>query len=87
MIVNYLSIPPPSLLGQLSGLSLAACPDVTSPEIGHRAVRAKRPKESHHRDRKLVCIVPCIPTGFPLARSGRKGAQGMIKTFPVLPVV
>jgi hypothetical protein len=83
MIVDYLSIPPPSSLGQL----VASPSDVTSPEIGHRPGRAKRPKESHHRDRKLVCIVPCILSAFSLERSDRNGGQGMIEIVPALPVV
>jgi hypothetical protein len=82
MIVNHLSIPPPSSLGQL-----AASPDVTSPEIGHRPGRAKRPKESHQLDRKLVCIVPCIPTGFPLEFSNRATGQDKSKNFPVPRVI
>jgi hypothetical protein len=49
-----------------------------APSAGRKAI---------DRDRKLVCIVPCISPGFPLARSDRKGGQGMIEIVPALPVV
>lgn len=77
------SIPPPSSLGQLA----ASSSDVTSPEIGHRPARAKRPEESHHRDRKLVCIVPCITPAFSLERSDRATGQDKSKNFPVPRVI